>query len=410
MGAVAQLKMLTNSKHRNIAVSAKGALKNLLGHHQKKQRQEEMRQDDETASPSLASRKQRAAMQQMNLEEEEDKILPLTESEGSNSGSDDDEVRDSVSNLSGGANRDGHCRNGNMKSESKVSLSSIRSISSVGALSDDPLFNRSRLEQGAETMNSNASFQEEERHSTRSVPTAGRQPLELSKSRKQIFLKSSQDLGGNGGGVSYHHRPQQEQHYHQRELDDYHRHNLQNFQPFQGFGQQQQRNQLLNNYVGAGDEAFNGERIRSPSTLESSGSYSQMQQEPPFLGQLSQEDRNGEPPRSDDDDQPRDFSGRFEHSDEDEDKPRDFSGRFTNSDEEESEVEEDEEEELEAVERKNGGDTVKTYCTEGTPLDTPYLISNATSLSDLREPGTPKDIVQNTIKITVGFPWDLYVV
>jgi hypothetical protein len=29
-------------------------------------------------------------------------------------------------------------------------------------------------------------------------------------------------------------------------------------------------------------------------------------------------------------------------------------------------------------------DSVKTYYTEGTPLDTPYVFSTATSMSDLR--------------------------
>lgn len=32
-------------------------------------------------------------------------------------------------------------------------------------------------------------------------------------------------------------------------------------------------------------------------------------------------------------------------------------------------------------------DTVKTYCTEGTPYETPFVFSNATSMSDLRNIG-----------------------
>lgn len=31
-------------------------------------------------------------------------------------------------------------------------------------------------------------------------------------------------------------------------------------------------------------------------------------------------------------------------------------------------------------------DSVKTYCTEGTPYETPYNFSTATSMTDLREP------------------------
>ncbi|KAL1492003.1 hypothetical protein ABEB36_012512 [Hypothenemus hampei] len=40
-------------------------------------------------------------------------------------------------------------------------------------------------------------------------------------------------------------------------------------------------------------------------------------------------------------------------------------------------------------------DTVKTYCTEGTPYETPFVFSNATSMSDLRNVGNEKSEIDN---------------
>ena len=64
-----------------------------------------------------------------------------------------------------------------------------------------------------------------------------------------------------------------------------------------------------------------------------------------------------------------------------EEKPTDYSLRFQES------------EDLDLIASKSGDkseqlfdDSVKTYYTEGTPMDTPYVFSTATSMSDLREP------------------------
>ena len=64
-----------------------------------------------------------------------------------------------------------------------------------------------------------------------------------------------------------------------------------------------------------------------------------------------------------------------------EEKPTDYSLRFQES------------EDLDLIANKAGDkseqlfdDSVKTYYTEGTPMDTPYVFSTATSMSDLREP------------------------
>lgn len=76
-------------------------------------------------------------------------------------------------------------------------------------------------------------------------------------------------------------------------------------------------------------------------------------------------------------DQPTDYSLRYAEDDTDEDEKQN-SGYFAEN--EQAFVPED---------------TVKTYCTEGTPYETPFNFSTATSMSDLRvddpkEPDNPK--------------------
>ncbi|XP_029165349.1 adenomatous polyposis coli homolog [Nylanderia fulva] len=65
------------------------------------------------------------------------------------------------------------------------------------------------------------------------------------------------------------------------------------------------------------------------------------------------------------------------------DQPTDYSLRYAEDDEEET----DDEEEKQGAEYfpvSGQEDTVKTYCTEGTPYETPFNFSTATSMSDLR--------------------------
>lgn len=64
------------------------------------------------------------------------------------------------------------------------------------------------------------------------------------------------------------------------------------------------------------------------------------------------------------------------------DQPTDYSLRYAEDDEEETDEEEKRGAEYFSVSGQE--DTVKTYCTEGTPYETPFNFSTATSMSDLR--------------------------
>lgn len=66
------------------------------------------------------------------------------------------------------------------------------------------------------------------------------------------------------------------------------------------------------------------------------------------------------------------------------DQPTDYSLRYAEDDTDEEEEEEEEKENPEYFPRNEQEDTVKTYCTEGTPYQTPFNFSTATSMSDLR--------------------------
>ena len=61
------------------------------------------------------------------------------------------------------------------------------------------------------------------------------------------------------------------------------------------------------------------------------------------------------------------------------DQPTDYSLRYAEND-----TDEDEKSNPEYFPRNEQEDTVKTYCTEGTPYQTPFNFSTATSMSDLR--------------------------
>jgi len=116
-------------------------------------------------------------------------------------------------------------------------------------------------------------------------------------------------------------------------------------------------------YFGAGayEESQQRERVMSPSKLEAlRTSY-----------QSNQGEEDEELLLEEDDESPTDYGAKFGDPEED-----------------------DDEGEEEHVNVENGGmkdepvvDTVRTYCTEGTPYDTPYVVSGAPSVSDLREVG-----------------------
>ncbi|XP_076254501.1 uncharacterized protein LOC143192764 isoform X3 [Rhynchophorus ferrugineus] len=76
------------------------------------------------------------------------------------------------------------------------------------------------------------------------------------------------------------------------------------------------------------------------------------------------------------------------------DQPTDYSLRYT-------EVDSDSDICGKISKQEYVQDTVKTYCTEGTPYETPYVFSNATSISDLRNVGTTEekpDLIDNDIQ------------
>ena len=66
-----------------------------------------------------------------------------------------------------------------------------------------------------------------------------------------------------------------------------------------------------------------------------------------------------------------------------EEQPTDYSLRYQES--EEPEMQKSDKPEL------NCDDALRTYCTEGTPMDTPFAFSTATSMSDLREPAIQEE-------------------
>ncbi|XP_060525478.1 adenomatous polyposis coli protein-like isoform X2 [Cylas formicarius] len=108
------------------------------------------------------------------------------------------------------------------------------------------------------------------------------------------------------------------------------------------------------------------------------------------------------PPRRDDDDddddagndQPIDYSRKenndMAYAETDLDQPTDYSLRY---------AEDDSDSDLccaKIAKQEYVQDTVKTYCTEGTPYETPYVVSNATSMSDLRTVGEkPRPAIDN---------------
>lgn len=70
------------------------------------------------------------------------------------------------------------------------------------------------------------------------------------------------------------------------------------------------------------------------------------------------------------------------------DQPTDYSLRYAEDD-----TDEEEKQNTEYFPGSEQEDTVKTYCTEGTPYETPFNFSTATSMSDLRV----EDIKENVI-------------
>ena len=152
-------------------------------------------------------------------------------------------------------------------------------------------------------------------------------PLELSKSKKQIFVKPMQDMANessfNASSASF-------------------------------------SSQMRSGY----------ERVMSPSKLVSNNSSS--------IGGYAANNR--EEDEVEEDERPTDYSLKFQEDVEDADVGG-AAAAAASANAASAEVHEEEQE--------NNDDVVKTFCTEGTPLDTPFLISQATSISDLRAEEEP---------------------
>ena len=164
-------------------------------------------------------------------------------------------------------------------------------------------------------------------------------PLQLSRSKKQIFARSSfanepdivysTNSSFGAYAASTPNRNDQQQ-------------------------QQQQQYPMMNNFVpesAASSTSFGGERILSPSHL------------PPPTSQEEDDDE------------------------EDDERPTDYSARFGDSEDQEG-LEVSNEADKSSEDKNNAAaadEKVKSYCTEETPLDTPYHFSTNTSITDLRE-------------------------
>lgn len=88
------------------------------------------------------------------------------------------------------------------------------------------------------------------------------------------------------------------------------------------------------------------------------------------------------------------------------DQPTDYSLRYGA----EGDTDEEEKQSAEYFPGSEQEDTIKTYCTEGTPYETPFNFSTATSMSDLRDmkesdllKRVPKKTIEMTSKSPVSF-------
>lgn len=74
------------------------------------------------------------------------------------------------------------------------------------------------------------------------------------------------------------------------------------------------------------------------------------------------------------------------------DQPTDYSLRYAEDD-----TDEEEKQNTEYFPGSEQEDTVKTYCTEGTPYETPFNFSTATSMSDLRVEDMKENVVMKKV-------------
>ena len=191
-------------------------------------------------------------------------------------------------------------------------------------------------------------------------------PSELSKSKKQIFSKPMYEEAGfqaqENSPAYYAYQQQPQSAFNNSKNSIY-------------YEQQQDSSNdysrpLVNNYMTANSQSFYGERDQERSEIVMSASSLFSQKD---AGSSNRQHNDEE----DDDDNGEevitDFSAKFEDEDCEDEGPSQPNALLAASTSTSKPIE------------AEGLDAVKTYCTEGTPYDTPGLNSNATSMSDLRE-------------------------
>ncbi|TRY69315.1 hypothetical protein TCAL_09734, partial [Tigriopus californicus] len=348
MDAVPMLKSLTHSKHKTIATCSAAALKNLTAAKPVVVANSEKGSNASSSNGSgLEARRRRNLMVELD-----DKLTETC-----------DNIEGNSSDESGSDDDKGPQGSRKSRPESCGSVSSTPSVTS----------NYADISSGSGVRASRPAPQVPEEDGTSSPATlVQRHPLELSKSRKQMFMKqASPEVSGypsfpqsdpsnshgffrSSSSTEFHPSPQT----FQRSSFSVSSTSLQFTEVNSTIGPPA----MVNNFMtDKGSASANGERIMSASKIH--------------LFQNSFHEQNGNDLEDDDmDERPRDYSLRFQDA-EDPDLSQERAracrpAKVDQSDDIEEETE----------------DTVKTFCTEGTPYDTPCLISTATSMSDLRDP------------------------
>lgn len=340
------LKSLTHSKHKTIATCSAAALKNLTAAKPVVAASSEKGSNASSSNGSgLEARRRRNLMVELD-----DKLTETCDNiEGNSSddsGSDDDKAPQ---------------ESGKSRPESRGSLSSTPSVTS----------NYADMSSGSGGRAARPPPPVPEEDGSSSPPMlVQRHPLELSKSRKQMFMKqaspevngypsfpqsdpgSSQGFFRSSSSTEFHSNPPTFQ--------------QSSFSVSSSSLQYTEANStgspMVNNFMSTkASTSTNGERIMSASKIH--------------LFQNSFHEQNGNDLEDDDmDERPRDYSLRFQDAEDPDLNQGRARASLPTKENRSDDIEEDTE------------DTVKTFCTEGTPYDTPCLISTATSMSDLRDP------------------------
>ncbi len=335
MNAAFMLRKLTQSKHRTIATCSERALSNLT----RTAAPAAVGDDDDDGSssggrrrPSLEARRRKNLA--LELEEQRQRL--------------------EVQEISGGSSEE-EMEEDRSRGNSSAASSHRAALKSTNG--------NALVESAAASSSENSGQIELMRQEDGSVV---RQPLELSKSRKQMFLKPVVQ------------QPPPQAYPDQQDGDQ-----QQAFQP-----QMEISSQFATTPLSPDAEAFaeRDERIMSPSNLVMRESFRQQQQQ--------QQAQQQQQPEEGADDRPTDYSARFGDCDEEDDVEQEEVGEEEDVEDEVADAHDGRRRGPQASERNERGqeardpeDAVRTYCMEATPYDTPYHVSHAGSMSDLREEG-----------------------